>query len=429
MNLIRVYPSLLKGTLPAPPSKSHTLRALWLASMAKGESCIDRYLDSPDTQAMIATCQAFGADVIQNSTVLRVRGVGGLPSPPSSPIDCGNSGQVLRYAAVQAALLETPCLITGDDSIQNNRPMHTLVNAWKSVGVCSYYQGKKGFAPLQIHGPAHAGKIEIDGQFAQPITASLFLALSLPGKTEIKIHHLQEPAWVTLTLYWLDKLRLRYIQYSPEHYEIVGKQTIPPFSVKIPGDFSSIAFLVSAALITGSTLEITHVDLHDPQGDKIFLKVVEMMGGQLHYDEKKHILMVLPSQLKGGEFCIRDHNDSIAALTLLSCFAASPSCITGIENTRYKESNRPQALVEEFRKLGANITPYTDKLFIEPTPLKPNITHSHHDHRIAMALILAGLAIQETAQPFIVRDAEIIAKSFPGFVTQMQKIGAGLKEG
>lgn len=427
MNTLTARSSTLDGNLTIPPSKSHTLRAIWFASMAKGTSIIHRHLPSPDTEAMIAACQAFGAHIVIADNQLKIRGVAGQPQVPKQPIDCRNSGQVLRYCTVQAALLNQPVTITGDHSICHNRPIHTLIDAWREIGLQYQYHDLPGYAPITLHGPLQAKKIRIDGQFAQPVTACLMLACFSQEKTQIEIFNLQEPSWVALTGYWLDLLGIEYDNPNPCYYQVTGRQIPQAFEISIPGDYSSAAFVIAAALITKSAITLSGLAINDAQGDKAFIDIAKQMGANISYNPQRSQFEVQPSQLCGGVFDISDFNDAIAAITVIACYANSPTRITGAENTRHKESNRIVALQQELSKMGAHIETHHDGLTIHPRPLKYAQVMSHHDHRIGMALAVASLGISDKKGATYIQDCRIIAKSFPQFAANMQRIGANIQ--
>lgn len=148
-----IQPSYLAGTVIAPPSKSHTLRAVLFASLAEGESRIHHYLHSPDLQKMIRACQQLGASIQQQKNTLLVQGVAGKPTLPDDVIDAGNSGQVLRFVGAIAALTEGYTVLTGDHSVRYNRPVKPLMDGLEGLGAQCYSTKGDGYAPLIIKGP------------------------------------------------------------------------------------------------------------------------------------------------------------------------------------------------------------------------------------------------------------------------------------
>ncbi|MDF1759659.1 MAG: 3-phosphoshikimate 1-carboxyvinyltransferase [Coxiellaceae bacterium] len=408
-------------TLAVPPSKSHTLRAIWFASMSEGTSIIHNVLDSPDTDSMITACKLFSATIVRNENTLHIKGFAGKPKTPQLSIDCGNSGQVLRFCSAMAALCDGPVSFDGDESIRQRRPMQAVIDGINQLGGNATSQNNNGLAPLTIQGACHAGKAAVSGQFAQPVSSLILLATQLEGTTTINAAPLTEPSWVALTLYWLDKLGLYYTELSEGHYKIQGQQTIKAFETTIPGDFSSAAFPLIASIIHSRPITLTGLDFNDPQGDKQLFDLLETIGIPLQKDHAKQQLTYLgDGKINGGRYDIQDFNDAIAILTVLACFANDTVTITGASNTQHKESNRLQAIADGLNNMAADIKVTADGLIIEPSLLQSATVNSQHDHRIAMALCIAASAtFSGTTQ---INDTDCIAKSYPNFNSHMQAI-------
>src|SRR3990167_884969 len=173
MKSIRVNLSKLAGNISAPPSKSHTLRAILFASMANGTSRIYKYLHSPDTTAMIEACQKLGAQITVTNDMLEITGVAGEISLPDDVINAGNSGQVLRFVAAIAALAKGYSVITGDHSVRFNRPIKPLLDALQDLGAFCVSTKGDGHAPVIIKGPIKPGVATLNGSDSQPVSAIL----------------------------------------------------------------------------------------------------------------------------------------------------------------------------------------------------------------------------------------------------------------
>src|SRR3989338_7447814 len=148
----KIQKSVLSGSIVVPPSKSHTLRAILFSLMAKGKSVIRNYLVSGDTLAMIDAIEKFGAKVKIGDEFLEVEGVHGRLKRPSDVIQAGNSGQVLRFIAGIAALVDSYVVITGDESIQTRRPVKPLLEALTSQNVFAEAAALNRHAPIIIKG-------------------------------------------------------------------------------------------------------------------------------------------------------------------------------------------------------------------------------------------------------------------------------------
>lgn len=419
----RIAASGLSGTCSVPPSKSHTMRALLLAGMARGQSLVRNPLPSPDTAAMITACRALGAHIEQEDGLCVITGTAGTPSVPEQVIDVGNSGQVLRFCAALAALLPHYTVITGDSSVRSIRPMRPLLDALTQLGALAVSSKDDGHAPVIIRGPARPGEVLMDGADSQPVSAMLFLAAFLNGTTRIAVTSPGELPWIDLTLYWLDRLGIRHTNEEYRLYTVEGPTAYDGFEYTVPGDWSSAAFPVAAALITGSTVTLRNMDIADPQGDKAVLSMFERMGARFAIDGDR-LTVLEHNGLSGITVDVNTAIDAVPALTAVACFADGPTTITGAAIARRKESDRIAGIAGELGKMGALIEEFDDGLTVYPRPLHGATVHSRHDHRLAMALAVAGLAVGDT----VVEDVGCVAKSFPGFAAVMSGLGAAVTE-
>lgn len=421
--IYRIAASRLSGECAVPPSKSHTMRALLLASMAHGQSVVRNALPSPDTEAMVAACRALGAGIEKDGNNYAIAGAGGRPAVPDQIIDVGNSGQVLRFGAALAALLPQYSVFTGDASVRGLRPMQPLLDALTQLGALAVSSKDDGHAPVIIRGPARAGDLRMDGADSQPVSAALFLAAFLGGTTRITVDNPGEQPWIDLTLYWLDRLGVRYTNEAYRRYTVEGPTAYAGFDYTVPGDWSSAAFPIAAALVTGSTITLDNMDYSDPQGDKAVIGMFERMGGRFEMNGNR--LTVLPHDgLRGITVDVNAAIDAVPVLTAVACFAEGPTTITGAAIARRKESDRIAGIAGELGKMGAQIEEFEDGLTVRPRPLSGSVVHSRHDHRLAMALAVAGLVTGDT----VVEDTACVAKSFPGFASVMASLGAAITE-
>ena len=419
--------SSVSGRCVVPASKSQTMRAILFAALATGKSRIMNYLVSPDSQAMVMACQQFGAKIEQFKTELRVQGVAGAPVISGDTIDAGNSGQVLRFIACLAGLCEQPIEITGDASIQTNRPVQPLIEALPRLGVkCVSLRGN-GRAPIRVQGPFSAHETELSGADSQPVSGLLMALAFYPGEHTINVRDAGELPWIDLTLSWLDRFSIPYTRKRGEQYQITGAASISGFTYAVPGDLSSMSFPLVAAVLTQSSLVLENIDMTEPQGDKVLVDILCRMGADITVDSATRSIRVKPSAgLRGCCIDINDCIDCIAILAVVGCFAQGETLITGGEIARQKECDRISVMAAELSKMGANIQTRADGLRIQQSTLRGALVHSHSDHRVAMALAVAGLAATSGTE---ITDVACIDKSFPGFVDLMQSIGADITLG
>lgn len=426
MSKYLVKKTSLHGSISIPPSKSQTLRAILFASLAKGKSFIHHYLPSTDTYAMVEACRLFGATVDVLPNTLEINGINGKINYTEDVINAGNSGIVLRFCSAVGALASYPVVITGDHSIRHQRPMKDLLNGLSQLGASATSMRGDGFAPVIIQGPLKSGKTTISGEDSQPVSALLIAAAFAEGPIEIHVCNPGEKPWVALTLDWFDRLRIPYINNNFESFHLTGKACYQGFEYSVPGDFSSAAFPIAAALVTQSDLTLQNIDMEDLQGDKELIAVFQKMGADITIDEAAKTLHVKRSQsLSGLTVDINNFIDAITILAVVACFAEGETHIQNASIAKRKECNRIQCIALELRKMGAHIIETDDGLIIKKSNLKGANVYSHHDHRMAMSLTVAALGAEgETT----VDSVGCIAKTFPTFMHDLNLLGANLRE-
>jgi 3-phosphoshikimate 1-carboxyvinyltransferase len=418
MDKFKVTPSKVSGTIAVPSSKSHTLRAIMFGMMGKGRSIIRGYLQSSDSEAMINAIKLFGATVEVEGDSLQIQGVG-IPRVAENVIDAGNSGQVLRFIGALAALSPHYTVITGDHSIRHNRPVAPLLSGLTQLGAFAETTRGDEYAPIMIRGPLRGGSATIDGMDSQPVSGLLIASAFAPHQTELFVNHPGETPWIDLTLHWLDYLGLPYFCDEYARYTLPGKGSFTSFERMIPGDMSSAAYPVAAALITGSEVTVQNVDMNDVQGDKALFLALETMGANLEFG--KDFIKVKPSHLKGRELNINHFVDSITILAVLGCYAEGKTVITGASIARHKESDRIHAITTELKKMGASIQETEDGLIIEHSPLRGAEMKTYHDHRMVMSLTCAALGAHGDS---VIEGVSCSRKTYPTFKESFTKLGA-----
>ncbi|MBI3900830.1 MAG: 3-phosphoshikimate 1-carboxyvinyltransferase, partial [Chlamydiia bacterium] len=311
-----VTPSSLRGELIVPSSKSHTLRAILFASLAKGRSEIREILPSPDTKAMIASMQLLGVNIEGDERFLRIEGIGGIPKVAEDVIQCGNSGQVFRFVGALAGLIPQYTVLTGDLSIRHNRPVLPLLDGLQQLGAFAVSCKGNGHAPIAVRGPFLTDRAVICGKDSQPVSGLLIASALAPHPIELEVKHPGEKPWIDLTLSWFQRLGIPYVNQNYCKYQMRGGAQIAGFSYTVPGDFSTAAFLIAAALITGSELTLHNLDMNDVQGDKKILFILQEMGAFFQIDFcEKSVTVLKGGQLQGIRI---DVNDCIDALPILA---------------------------------------------------------------------------------------------------------------
>jgi 3-phosphoshikimate 1-carboxyvinyltransferase len=349
-------------------------------------------------------------------------GNAGVLKNPDNIIDCGNSGQVLRFIAALAALLPYYVVLTGDDSIRHNRPAQPLIEGLSHLDVFCVSTKNDGHAPLIVKGPLKPGKTRLMGQDSQPVSALLIACAFAPGASEISVYEPGEKPWIDLTLDWFKRLGIAYHNDGYTRYTIAGNAKIKAFDYQVPGDFSSLAFPIVAALLTQSEITIENVDMSDVQGDKKIIACLQQMGAQIIFDKDQRVLHIKKSpELIGMSIDVNDMVDAVPILAVVGCFARGTTTITGAKIAREKECDRLSAMTSELTKMGANITENPDGLVIHQSRLSGAELESHHDHRIVMSLVVAALAAQGESR---IQGVEWVKKSYPNFFADLTALQA-----
>ena len=424
MKSYKIRPSKLRGSISASPSKSQSMRAILLATMACGNSTIKNCLNSPDIDAMITACRKLGAEITRHQNTLEIKGVSGKPCIPDDVIDAGNSGQVLRFVAAIASLTEGTTVLTGDHSVRYNRPIRPLMDGLSQLGVECYSTKNDDHAPLVVRGPLQPGITTLDGADSQPVSGLLIAAAFLQGTTEIHVKNPGEKPWVNLTLDWLDRFGIQYSNENFEKYTVRGNPHIQGCEYTVPGDFSSIAYPIVASLLTQSEITVHNIDMNDAQGDKKIISALRTMGAII--EESGDTLVVKSSgRLTGCEIDVNDFIDAVTILAVVGCYASGTTTLTNAAIARKKESDRLSSITTELKKMGADIIETPDSLIIQGNPLNGSTCLSYHDHRIAMSCAIAALGAENES---IINDTACVTKSYPDFVGDMQRLGCDMEE-
>jgi len=411
----------LSGRVNVPPSKSHTLRAVIFGTIASGKSIIRNPLISPDAKACVEACRLLGAEIDDSDNEKWVvEGTKGKLKVPEKSIDVGNSGITLRLISGVASNCRGSVEITGDESIRANRPMEQVIKAINDLGGYAVSKRGNGFAPLVIKGPINGGFTEIRGEDSQPVSACMFASLLCKGDVEIKVNDAGEKPWIGMNLFWFDKLGLKYKHKDYGHYWLEGNQEIKGFDARIPGDFSSAAFpLAAGIMVSGSKVELNGLDMEDIQGDKEIIDVLKKMGAKIEVFRDK--IIAENSVLRGIEIDVNNFIDAVPILAVIGCSADGKTTIKNAGVARKKESDRLSVMVKELRKMGAKIKEFGDSIVVEKSELYGAEVDSYNDHRVALALAVAGMAAEGKT---IIKGAECIEKTYGSFPSDMKMMGA-----
>jgi 3-phosphoshikimate 1-carboxyvinyltransferase len=421
---IEVKKSRLKGTVTIPASKSHTIRAVCIASLANGESSIHKPLVSNDTLSAVECYRALGARIdTSDNSCWKVKGTGGTIIAPQEIMDVGNSGTTLRIAIGSAtlALSNQTTTFTGDEQIQT-RPLSPLLEALNRLGAKCRSINNNGKVPVEIAGEITGGETKIEATTSQYLSSLLLCTPLAAGETEIDVTLLNEPGYVQMTLDWLDKQEIKYENENFKKFKIKGGQNYKPFDASIPADFSSATFFLCAAAFAADEVTLQGLDFSDSQPDKAVVDYLKSMGADIKIEG--NVVTVKGSQLKGVETDMNQTPDALPAIAVTACFAEGPTRLYNVPQARSKETDRIRCMAEELKKLNIDAEELPDGLIIKPGKPKAARLDGHSDHRIVMALSIAGLL---TDEPCYIDTAEAISVTFPNYVDLMKDINGQMQ--
>jgi len=446
LNLITSPGYSLQGSVTLAGDKSISHRAALFSVLAEGESRIENFPDSGVSQVMLSALSALGVEWELSGSSLRVDGCGltGLV-PINAVINCGNSATALRLLAGVLAVAGIPAVLDGSKSLRR-RPMGRIVKPLRAMGV--QVEAQQGWldqdritAPLRFARRDPGTKLEainpcLHVASAQVKSCLLLAALAADAPTVIR-----EPA--VSRDHTERMLRCMGVEVRSEFLDSEGLQavTLVPFSslslkplrFSIPGDISSAAFLMVAALITpGSEISVKGV-LLNPTRTGLLDALISMgadigivPGGEINGEPFGDVTIRHSSlqsvQIFGDQ--VVSMIDEFPAFSIAAAFAEGDSIVKDAKELRYKESDRISGLCIQLRALGVEVDEVHDGFIIHGGKgVQGGVVDPQGDHRLAMAFSIAGCA---AAGPVIVRNAEIIAESYPGFVSTLQSLGGVL---
>ena len=421
---LEVKKSALKGKIAIPGSKSHTIRAVAIASLANGQSRITNPLISSDTISAVKCYRDMGAQIDDSNRLCwDIIGTNGKIDACPRTIDVGNSGTTLRIAAGSAALAaqDVQINLTGDAQIQA-RPIQPLLDSLNDLGAKAVSDNANQCAPITIKGTLTGGETTIKCITSQYLSSLLMAAPLAESDTKIEVALLNEPDYVQITLDWLDKQGIQYENDDFKTFRIPGRQQYKPFEMTIPADFSSATFFLCAGAILDADITLTGLDYTDSQPDKAVADYLRQMGADIQIEGNK--TRIRPKKLHGQTIDMNKTPDALPAMAVTACFAEGTTKLVNVAQARSKETDRIKCMATELKKAGAAIEELPDGVIIQGCNLAAADFSGWHDHRIVMALSLAAMATEGIST---IDTAEAINVTFPDYVELMKSIGAQMK--
>ena len=417
----KVEKSRISGRIDCPSNKSYTHRAIFLASLAGENSIVENALFSADTNSTIETCRKFGAEIeIVNSKVIVKNPI--KENSKISEIDTGNSGTTIRIASGIAGLFSEEITLTGDSSLQK-RPMQPLLDALSDMGAqCSSTEGNP---PIRIKGKITGGEVTIPGNLSSQFISSLLISAPLTEKgINLSIEgDLVSKPYLDATIATMRKFGVSVQTLIPYKRYNISPQIYKKSTFTVPIDFSSLALLLSSAVLNGDKVVIEG-DLGDlPQGDEVFIDILEQMGVNVTIEDEK-IKVTSPEKLKGGKFDLSNSPDLLPPLSILALNSSEPIEIFNVKHARLKETDRIKIISRELVKIGIKIQEKEDGMTLESSEkINGANLNAEEDHRLFMAFCIAGTYVGNCT----VTDPESVKISYPNFIDEMNRLGAKIQ--
>lgn len=433
----------LKGTVTAPGDKSISHRSIIFGAMAEGITEVTGLLRGEDILSTVRAMQAFGAEITEDENgKWQIEGVGanGFASP-TGDVDCGNAGTGVRLIMGAAAGYAMTARFTGDASL-SVRPMNRILDPLREMGVSADARttdaGEPGRLPvtLKSNGALRPVEYRPPHASAQVKSAILLAGLNAQGTTTVI-----EP--IATRDHTENMLRAFGVPVdnrsiaNAAHISVTGPAKLKATKIKVPGDPSSAAFPIIAALITpGSDIIVenvmmnpTRTGLFDTLNDMgAFLRAdnFRKSGGEtiadIHVKHSRLIGVTVPEDRAASMI------DEYPVLAVAAAFATGKTIMNGIGELRVKESDRIAATAALLKANGVTVHETQDGMTVTggegKPPLGGGTVTTHHDHRIAMSALVLGLACQN---PVKIDDASMIATSFPTFFDLMASLGAHIE--
>jgi len=410
----RIGPSNIKGVIQVPPSKSVMIRAVAASLLADGTSILRNPSLSVDSLAAINIAHTLDADISIDNGYINIKGNTRLTKREirNVVLECGESGLCMRMFAPIAGLLDRDIHLEARGTLLE-RPMG-VVEALSLAG--ADVKTSSGFPPVRVKGPIRPGRYEIDGSQTSQFLTGLLMALPIcNGDSEIRVKGLMSKPYIRVTIDIMNKFGVKVSSEKDlSSLYIEGGQGYRATEYSVEGDWSGASFMLVAGAVAGS-IALYGLDMNSYQADKAIIDVLQRAGAMVDMDKDR--ITVKKEELRSFDFFADDSPDLVPPVVALAAHCRGKSIIHGIKRLKYKESNRLEALVKEFSKMGVDIKAFEDRLEIIGGRVRPSVIDPHNDHRIAMACAVAGL---DADGQVIIENPECVAKSYPFFFDDLE---------
>lgn len=432
MNTFEIKPcGPVKGITEVPGSKSITNRALLLAALAEGRTKLTGVLDSEDTRIMGDALRQLGLDLEydESARTITLIGCGGVFPNKKEEIYVGNSGTTARFLTAALALSDGQYRIYGKPRM-HERPIGDLIDALNKLGADVRAENANGCPPVLISGTEKlAGAAEVSAEISSQFFSGILMAAGASSES-VALLLSGTPVSVTYLEMTLAVMRsfgaLAQVDSAFRTFTLPAGNRYRGIDYQIEPDASAASYIFALPAIVGGSKTITGLSAQSLQGDVRFVDALAEMGCEVLYEEDR-ITVSRPrledgtlAPLYGIDIDMNTISDTVQTLAVTAAFAEGPTTIKNVRHMRYKETDRIAAMTTELRKLGVKVDEFDDGLRVWGTSgrdLHGAQVETYDDHRMAMSLALAGLALPSV----VIENPECTKKTWPNYFDDLAK--------
>ncbi len=413
-----------------PGSKSFTNRALIMAALSHGKSCLRQASKSDDSRTLVRALQELGVLIDIEADNLQVSGPSQKDFQEPLTINVGPAGTTMRFLTAYACTLDKLQLELSGSTRMHERPIRDLVEALKELGAEIQYLGKEGCPPLFINSGAGLTRSEVSLRgdvSSQYFTALLLIAPVLANGLVIHVKGEQiSKSYIDMTIAALGAFGVEVKNDAYNSYKVSAEQNYRASDYLIEGDASGASYLFALAALSGGKVRVRNFSLSSCQGDAQFPRLLEKMGCSIleGEDDLPWVEVQGPKKLLPITCDMEQMPDTAQTLSVIAACADGESRITGLQSLKHKETDRLKAVHQELKKLGIESSYDDDSITIQgkgpfATELPEISISTYEDHRMAMSF--APLAVR--SQGLLIEEPEVVNKSFPEFWDFLSQAG------
>jgi len=412
----------VNGSISLPGSKSITNRILLMAALCNGQTIVNNYLKSDDTNHMVSALKTLGVIFRSTENSLVIEGVNHKFPVTEAKLFLGNAGTAFRPLTAVLSIMGGNYEISGIPRM-HERPIKHLVNALEQIGAKINYLGASGFPPIKIlpSNITYQSPIKINGTVSSQFLTALLIACPLANQNltiEVDGDLISKP-YIDITLKLLERFGIHYKNSNWQSFKLNNNSSYKSSGeISVEGDASSASYFFAAAAILGS-IEVSGINRTSIQGDLNFLKVIENMGASIEYFESS-VKVTHKDKLKGLDIDCKEIPDAAMTLAVMAIFAKGKTVLRNIGSWKVKETDRIHAMETELKKLGAHVTSTIDSISISPPNIISNniVIDTYDDHRMAMCFSLVTLANKTVT----INDPGCVNKTYPEFFRDFEAV-------